>query len=80
MKFDIFLKIHVPGSTEIGQKLGLMFFLKIHVRKRKKDSLECDHKPDHKPIHKLDISALIILSHIWRVKIFRNVMASFPYW
>ena len=31
LKFDIFLKIHVPGSTEIGQKLRFDIVLKIHV-------------------------------------------------
>ena len=31
MKFAIFLKIHVPGSTEIGQKLRFDIFLKIQV-------------------------------------------------
>ena len=31
LKFDIFLKIHVPGSTGIGQNLRFDIFLKIHV-------------------------------------------------
>ena len=29
MKFDIILKLHVPGSTEIGQKWSLWFFWKF---------------------------------------------------
>ena len=31
IRFEIFLKINVPGSTGIGQNLRFDIFLKIHV-------------------------------------------------